>query len=63
MFSSTKGNAYTDKRGIGNISYSRGLNFYVSSCPAMLFLVTVQKFVGSRPEGLASARTKHTEHR
>ena len=37
IFSSTKGNAYTDKRGIGNISYSRGLNFMFHPAPPCCF--------------------------
>jgi len=37
MFSSTKENAYTDKRGIGNISYSRGLNFMFHLAPPCCF--------------------------
>jgi hypothetical protein len=37
------------------------IEFYVSSFSAMLFLVTVQRFVGARPRGRTSTTTKRTE--
>lgn len=47
MFSSTKGNAYTDKRGIGNISYSRGLNFMFHPAPPCCFWLRFRSLWGA----------------
>lgn len=47
MFSSTKENAYTDKRGIGNISYSRGLNFMFHPAPPCCFWLRFRSLWGA----------------
>jgi hypothetical protein len=47
MFSSAKGNAYTDKRGIGNISYSRGLNFMFHLAPPCCFWLRFRSLWGA----------------